>query len=314
VLDEKEKKMNYKYFIADVYTHQIFNGAQVAVFPNADDLNNQQMAKIANELNLSETIFLIKKQPTENTWQMKTFSPYGEIDYTGHPIIAAAYISVFSGDVELSEQYTSLTFEQNVGLVNVNITNTDGNPSFIQYTRQVSPVVDYYTPTESELASFLGIKEKHIDNKKYSTRLVSCGFPYLVVPVYYYETLRKARFNFSAWSQSVAPQTLAQEILLVSPKTPNQDSDFSLRLLGPNIGIHDDPPVGSAMAAFASFLCSFDHTRKGTYSVAVERGDAKSRRSVIHLEMDHKGEDTLTIRIGGEAVMVAEGMMMIPEK
>jgi trans-2,3-dihydro-3-hydroxyanthranilate isomerase len=242
---------------------------------------------------------------------MKTFSPYGEIDYTGHPIIAAAYVSAFSGGVELSEQYTSLIFEQNVGLVNVNITNTDGKPSFIQYTRQVSPIVDYYTPTENELANFLDIEETHIDTKKYSTRLVSCGFPYLVVPVYYYETLRKARFNLSAWSQSVAPQTSAQEILLVSPKTPHRDSNFSLRLLGPNIGIHDDPPVGSAMAAFASYLCSFDHTRKGTYSVAVDRGDEKSRRSVINLEMDHKGEDKLTIRIGGEAVLVAEGVMKI---
>ena len=28
--------------------------------------------------------------------------------------------------------------------------------------------------------------------------------------------------------------------------------------------------------------------------------------------MDHKGDDTLTVRIGGEAVMVAEGMMTIP--
>ncbi len=306
--------MKYKYYIADVYTHQIFNGAQVAVFPNAGDLDNQQMAKIANELNLSETVFLIKKQPIENSWQMKTFSPYGEIDYTGHPIIAAAYVSALSGEFELGEQYTSLTFEQNIGLVNVNITNTDGKPSFIQFTHQVSPIVDYYTPTESELASFLGIEETHIDNKKYSTRLVSCGFPYLVVPVFHHETLRKARFNLSAWSQSVAPQTAAQEILLVSPKTPNLDTNFSLRLLGPTIGIHDDPPVGSAMAAFASYLCSFEHTRKGTYSVAVERGDEKNRRSVINLEMDHKGEDALTIRIGGEAVMVAEGMMMIPEK
>jgi len=305
--------MNYKYFIADVYTHQIFNGAQVAVFPNADGLNNQKMAKIANELNLSETVFLIKKQQSDNTWQMKAFSPYGEIDYTGYSIIAAAYVSAYSGNIELSEQYTSLIFEQNAGLISVNITNTDGKPGFIQYTRQISPIVDYYTPTESELASFLGIEETYIDNKKYGARLVSCGFPYLVVPVYYYETLRKARFNFSAWSQSVAPQTSAQEILLVSPKTPNQDSDFSLRLLGPNIGIYDDPPVGSAMAAFAAYLCSFEHTRKGTYSVTVERGEEKTRRSVINLEMDHKGEDTLTIRIGGEAVLVAEGTMMIPE-
>jgi trans-2,3-dihydro-3-hydroxyanthranilate isomerase len=212
----------------------------------------------------------------------------------------------------LTESNFTLIFEQNTSSITVNITNDAGNPNFIQYTRENSPIVDYYAPTDGELAKLLSIEEKYIDNKKYSTRLVSCGYPYLIVPVFYYETVRKARFNFSAWSQSSAPQTTAQEILVVSPKTPFQDSDFAVRLLGPNIGINEDPPIGSAMASFASYLCSFDHMRKGTYTFAVERGDEKVRRSVINLEMDHKGEDTLTIRVGGEAVMVAEGMMTVP--
>ncbi|NOR71129.1 MAG: PhzF family phenazine biosynthesis isomerase [Methylomarinum sp.] len=306
--------MNYKYYIADVFTNQVFNGAQVAVFPNADGLNDQQMAKVARELNLSETVFLFNKDQTPRSRRMRTFSPYGEKGFAGHPVIAAAFVSTSCGEIELSEQNTSLLFVQNAGAVEVNVTNTEGKPSFVQFTRRVSPIVDYYTPTESELAGFLGIDEKYIDNKKYSARLVSCDFPYLIVPVYYYETLRNAKFNMAAWSQSDAPQTAAQEILLISPKTPFQDSDFSVRLLGPNIGLHEDPPIGTAMAAFASYLCSFEHMQKGTYTFAVDRGDEKIRRSVINLEMDHKGEDNLTLRVGGEAVMVAEGMMTIPSQ
>ncbi|MDO9399480.1 MAG: PhzF family phenazine biosynthesis protein, partial [bacterium] len=82
---------------------------------------------------------------------------------------------------------------------------------------------------------------------------------------------------------------------------------------GPRIGMHEDPPVGSAMPAFASYLCSFEFLQKGTYTFAVDRGDENYRRSVLNLEMDHKGEDTLTIRVGGAAVMVAEGVMTIPD-
>ena len=305
--------MNYKYYIADVFTNQIFNGAQVAVFPSADGLNDEQMAKVARELNLSETVFLFKKNQAENSRRMRTFSPYAEKGFAGHPVVAAAFVSTSCGEMQLTEKYTPLTFEQNAGSIEVNVTNTEGKPSFVQFSRQVSPIVDYYTPTEHELAGFLGIDEGHIENKKYSTRLVSCDFPYLIVPVYYYETLRKAKFNMAAWSQSDAPQTAAQEILLISPKTPFQDSDFSVRLMGPNIAVHEDPPIGTAMAAFASYLCSFDHMQKGTYTFAVDRGDEKVRRSVINLEMDHKAEDKLTLRIGGEAVMVAEGMMTIPD-
>jgi hypothetical protein len=65
--------------------------------------------------------------------------------------------------------------------------------------------------------------------------------------------------------------------------------------------------------SFASYLCSFEFMQKGTYTFAVDRGDEKSRRSVLNLEMDHKGEDLLTIRVGGNAVMVAEGTMNIPD-
>lgn len=304
--------MNYKYYIADVFTRQIFNGAQIAVFPNADGLSSQQMKLVARELNLTETVFVFHQDDAVKR-RMRIFTPQGEIDFAGHPVIATAFVLASCGDIVLSEKYTPVVFEQNVGPISANITNYNGKPDFIQFTGKVSPIVDRFAPPDGELASFLSIPEGQIDHKKFNTRLVSCGFPYLVVPVYNYETVRKARFNFQAWSQSIAPQTAAQEILLFSAKTPFQDADFNARLVGPNIGLHDDPPVGTAMPAFAAYLCSFEHMKKGTYTFAVDRGEASNRRSVLNLEMDHKGEDTLTIRVGGEAVMVAEGVMTIPD-
>lgn len=305
--------MKYKFYITDVFTNRIFNGAQVAVFPEADGLNNKQMALVAEELNLFETVFIFHKEGDENIHKMKIFSPRGEMDFAGHPVVAAAFVLASAGLIEVKEPYTPLVFEQNSGLMNVNVTWKDEEPCFVQFSRKVSPTVDYYTPTVGEIAGFLNIDPGHIDDKKYSPRLVSCGFPYLVVPVYYYETLRKAKFDYAAWSQSIAPQTAAQEILLFSAKTPFQNSDFSVRLVGPSIGQNVEPPVGTAMPAFASYLCSFDHLQKGTYTFGVDRGEEKSRCSMINLEMDHKGEDELNLRIGGEAVMMVKGVMTIPE-
>jgi predicted PhzF superfamily epimerase YddE/YHI9 len=43
--------MNYNYYIADVFTKKVFNGAQVAVFPKADGLSKEQMTLVARELN-----------------------------------------------------------------------------------------------------------------------------------------------------------------------------------------------------------------------------------------------------------------------
>ena len=303
--------MKYTYYITDVFTQRIFNGAQIAVFPQADGLNAETMALIARELNLSETVFIFHHLENDHRRRMRIFSPLAEVDFGGHPVIAAGYVLAHCGDIELTAPITPVVFEQNAGTIEVNISSEQGQPSFVQFSRSVKPLIDHFAPSDVELAQFLGIAQSELDHKKYSPRLVSCGFPYLVVPVWSYESVRKARFNDAAWSQSIAPQTAAQEILLFAPKSPFPDADFNVRLLGPRIGIHDDPPVGSAMPAFCSYLCSFEHTQKGTHAFSVDRGQVNSRRSVISLEMDNKREEALTVRIGGHAVLVAEGAMDI---
>ncbi|MDD5461317.1 MAG: PhzF family phenazine biosynthesis protein [Methylococcales bacterium] len=305
--------MNYNYYIADVFTRQLFNGAQIAVFPNAEGLSSEQMRLLARELNLTATSFVFHPDKESTMRKMRIFSPLGEIDFAGHPIIATAYVLGSCGDIKLTEEITPVIFEQNVGPIDVNITASRGKPVFVQFSRKVSSIVDRFAPTDEELAGFLSIQQSELDHKKYSPRLVSCGVPYLIVPVWRYETVRNAKFNYSAWSQSIAPQTAAQEILLFAPKTPFVDADFNARLLGPRIGIHEDPPIGSAMPAFASYLCSFKHTRKGTHTFAVDRGDAHSRRSILNLEMDNKGQEKLALRVGGEAVMFAQGTIILPD-
>ncbi|MGZ8145028.1 MAG: PhzF family phenazine biosynthesis protein, partial [Methylosarcina sp.] len=221
--------MNHQYYIADVFTHEVFNGAQIAVFPHADGLSDETMQKIANELNLWETVFVF--HPGGDLRKLRMFSPKAEVDFAGHPIIATAYVLSLCGDIVLDDPVTPVVFEQNTGPIEVNITSEQGKAVFVQFTNKVSSIIDRFAPTDEELASVLSIQQADLDHIKYSARLVACGLPYLIVPVWKYETVRKARFNYAAWSRSAAPQTAAQEILLFAPKTPYPDSDFNLRLL-----------------------------------------------------------------------------------
>lgn len=299
------------YYIADVFAKEVFNGAQIAVFPNADHLSTDYMQVIAQELNLSETVFVSRLENEPYKRRMRIFSPLEEKDFAGHPIIATAFVLGVCGDITLSKTITPFIFQQNIGEIEVNITSEKGRPTFVQFNHQSSASIDRFAPTDEELANFLGLEQAELDHKKYSARLVSCGFPYLIVPVWRYASVRHAKFNYAAWSQSSAPQTVAAEILLFAPKSPFNDADFNLRLLGPNIGIHDDPPVGTAIPAFANYLCCFACTQKGTHVFAVDRGDAKIRRSVLNIEMDNKDKALLNLRIGGTAVMFATGQINV---
>jgi trans-2,3-dihydro-3-hydroxyanthranilate isomerase len=303
--------MSLKYYVADVFTNELFSGAQIAVFPNADKLTTEEMHKLAREMNLSETVFVSNPTNDKTTRKMRIFSPLKEIDFAGHPVIATAFVLASCGDVNVEEGITRLKFIQNTAELDVNVTVTDGKPTFVQFETAVTAVIDRYAPSDIELAEFLSISPSDIDKAKYSTRLVSCGYPYLVVPLTSYEAVRKAKFNYAAWNKSSAPLTAALEVLVFSQKTPFKDANFNARLLGPHIGIHEDPPVGSAMPSFASYLCSFDFTQLGTHTFAVDRGDATRRRSVLNIEMDHKAQPELSLRIGGVAVLVADGQLYL---
>jgi len=306
--------MKYTYYIADVFTQQLFNGAQIAVFPQADGLTTDNMGLIARELNLSETVFIFHESANPNRRRMRVFSPLAEVNFGGHPIIAAGYVLGSCGDIDLSAATNHVILEQNIGDIAIEIAAADGKPGLIRFSMTVTSVIDRFTPTDDELSQFLGIAESDLDHKKYAPRLVSCEMPYLIVPVWSYEAVRKARFDYAAWSRSIAPQIAAQEIMLFAPKSPYPDADFNVRLLGPRIGVNEDPPVGSAMPAFCSYLCSFEHTQKGTHAFRVDRGEANTRRSVLSLEMDNKQGEFLNIRIGGHAVLVAEGALDMAEK
>ncbi|RLA46344.1 MAG: PhzF family phenazine biosynthesis protein, partial [Gammaproteobacteria bacterium] len=278
--------MQYTYYTADVFTNVVFQGAQIAVLPQANDLSDERMALIAAEINLSETVFVTGSDRAGH-FRLRIFTPRGEIDFAGHPILATARALIEAGMIDVSANSQALTFSQNTGDISVDVARPQDKPVFVQFSLRASPVVDRYTPTNAELAQLLSIQEKDIDSRTFHSRLVSVDLPYLIVPLTSQQAVRKARFSLDAWSQSSAPAMAAQEIFIFSGRTSNPDTDFHGRLLGPNIGAHEDPPIGSAMPCFAGYLGDHEHIREGTYTFAIDRGTPETRRSLLNIEVDY---------------------------
>lgn len=303
--------MSDQYYIVDVFTNIIFQGAQIAVFPEAHNFSKSTMQRIASELNLSETVFIVD-EGADNHYKLRTFSPQKEHDFGGHPMIAAAWALASIGKLKLSETHTPLVFEQSAGPVSSYVTAEEGKPKLVQFTMPVEATIDRFVPEDKELASILGLDVDELENKKFNPILVSCGKNYLVIPIRQYASVRKARFNYKVWSSSSAPSTLANELLLVTANAVHDNADFHARLVGPDIGLKEDPPIGSSIPAFSAFLREHQHIKKGTHVFTIDRGTEMTRRSVLNVEMDNKPDD-LVIRVGGPAVLVCEGRMTIPE-
>jgi len=76
----------------DVFTRTRFGGNQLAVFPSAEGLSDEEMQAIAREMNFSETTFVLP--PTDPTADAKVriFTPGRELPFAGHPVVGTAFV------------------------------------------------------------------------------------------------------------------------------------------------------------------------------------------------------------------------------
>lgn len=303
--------MKYSYYIVDVFTRTAFNGAQLAVFPEAEGLDELQMQLIARELNLTETVFMTNSLK-QKACKLRIFSPSCEREFSGHANIGASYVIAKCSYIEFDGQQLELTLTQNTGPIKVVITRDKNAEFFIQFSRSAEAVTDRYVPANSQLADMLTLNEKEIGNARYQTMLVSCDHAYLVVPLKSFESVRNAVFNLKEWSSSVAPISPANEILLFASKSDVAQSNFHGRIVGPQIGVEEDPPIASAMPSFAGYLSAHEHIKQGTYSFTIDRGTLTTRKSVLSVDLVNHPTNENEIRVGGPAVIVAEGTIDAP--
>ena len=95
-------------FIVDAFTDTVFKGNPAAVCLLDEWLPDDTLQNIAKENNLSETAFTVKNS---NHYELRWFTPGGEIDLCGHATLATAFVlfQYTEGDVE------SLTFTTQSG-------------------------------------------------------------------------------------------------------------------------------------------------------------------------------------------------------
>jgi len=82
--------LKLKIYQIDAFTDKVFSGNYAAVIELEEWLSEELMQSIATENNLSETAFI--KNTTNNTYEIRWFSPLNEIDFCGHATLASAYV------------------------------------------------------------------------------------------------------------------------------------------------------------------------------------------------------------------------------
>ncbi|NRB39701.1 MAG: PhzF family phenazine biosynthesis protein [Pseudomonadales bacterium] len=312
--------MEINYFISDVFTDKLFNGAQIAVIPEAQGLSESQMQSIAVELNLSETVFV--SPDANHAFQIRTFSPREEISFASHTTVAAAFVLAQNKLIDLSQGDCKVDFNFSNTSAEVEVFQKNGLFSSTRISLNSEPVVDNFVPDNASLAEIIAMPATCIGQQDCHPLLVANNGIYLVVPVNDLDTVKAARFDPIAWEQSDLPQTQAQCILLFTSETESEQANYHLRLLGPQIAHHEDPPVGASIPAFSAYLASYAHIVKHNteFSYRAERGLQHKRQSLLDVVIDAmptrlalQTSTAMHLRIGGQAVMAGRGQLCLPD-
>lgn len=298
--------MKVQFYTCDVFTNTRYGGNQLAVFPDARNIPDDQLQAIAREFNFSETTFVYPPVDPKHTKKVRIFTPGNELPFAGHPTVGTAITLGVIGAIPIHGDKTKIILEEGVGPVPVTIRSRNGVPEFAQLTAAKPPEFNDRVPSAAELASLLTISREELDVATFPLRYVSVGFPFLFVAVKGRTVIERVRINIP-----IMEKIGLKEVFVFTDDTLDTQFHFHARMFAPLLGIPEDPATGSAAAAFAGYLADRDPQRDGVLKWSIEQGFEMGRPSLMYIEAEKKDGKITAVRVGGNAVMMMEGLFTI---
>jgi trans-2,3-dihydro-3-hydroxyanthranilate isomerase len=299
-----------RFITTDVFTSVRFGGNQLAVIPDARGIAEDQLLPIAREFNYSETTFVYPPEQPGHTRRVRIFTPGGEVPFAGHPTVGTAVVLAATGEIPTGPGDTHIVFEENVGPVPVVIRGVHAGGGWAQLSAAKMPEIGPPVPSRSMLAKVLALATDDVSSTSERPQAVSCGLPFLIVPLTSVRAVSRARVQVERWEETLA-NGWAPMIWVYAADAEGGERHYRARMFAPGISVPEDPATGSAGAAFAGYLGARSRVRGGTLAWTVDQGIEMNRPSRLELEADKADGEVTAIRVGGAAVLVAEGTMSI---
>ena len=295
-----EPRTGLRYRVLDVFTETPLEGNPVAVFPDAGGIDDATMQRIARELNLSETVFVVPATRADCAVRLRIFTPSLEMEFAGHPTIGTCAVLVAEGVVGADVERFAV--EERVGAVAIRVQREPRTMFWL-----TTPPITFGRTFEPAACA----RALHLDE----TALVPDLLPQLVTagnPNVYVAVRSKADVD-----RAVTEMNDLRLLRVDEPNpvclyvfTPTADGAYS-RMFAAEHGVVEDPATGSAAGPLAAYMMRHGLAphADGTRMVC-EQGTRMGRRSLLHLLIhgDHGAEG---IEVGGTAVPLIDAVMTL---
>ena len=277
----------FRYVVADVFTDTPLAGNPVAVFTDARELAADEMQRLARELNLSETVFVLPAEAGGHA-RIRIFTPGVELPFAGHPTLGTAF--VLAQPMQLDE----IRLETGAGIVSVALEREGPQ---ITFGRMAQPI-PRWEPFENPdaLLAPLGVERSELPVEVYDN-----GAQHVFVALASEEEVAALRPNLGGLG---LPDALGTNCFAGS------GTRWKTRMFGLG-GIPEDPATGSAAGPLAVHLARHGRIAWGD-EIEISQGAEIGRPSTLYARGQGSDEQIERVEVGGGAVVVARGEFRLP--
>jgi trans-2,3-dihydro-3-hydroxyanthranilate isomerase len=282
----------------DVFTTVPLEGNQLAVIPDARGLSDDEMQKLAKEMNLSETTFILPADAdieAREGIRVRIFTVEEELPFAGHPTLGTAWY--------LKQQHpekSEIVLHLNVGRVPVAFELRDSQ--WFGEMRQRDPQFGQ-AHEHRKVTQALGLGPGDLD-ENLPIQTVSTGLTFTIVPFREVSTLSQLTVGWpqiAAYFDSISSKGFFYFVARES------DRKLHARMIFYN---GEDPATGSAAGCCAAWAVKYGVLESDEQAV-IEQGREARRPSFIYVRATKNGDAITNVRVGGHVMPVIDGKVTL---
>lgn len=292
----------------DVFTDEPLTGNQLAVFPDGRSLSTGRMQAIAREMNFSESTFVLPAEEVGTDVRVRIFTPGAEMPMAGHPTIGTTFALAETGVI--APGTARVVFGLNIGPTPVDL-EWDGTRLGFAWMTQRTPVFGQPLADRAGAAAVLGLVEADLA-AGLPVQIVSCGVPFLFIPLRDKDTVDRASSNPAAFARLGAAEDGEHAVFLFATSPREAEETVYSRMFAADFGILEDPATGSASGPLGCYLVQHGLVAPADAGGILSLQGVKMQRpSRIHIAIEGGPGAIRSVKVGGRAVLVGRGELLV---
>lgn len=298
-------KKTYNLYQVDAFTTKKFTGNAAGVITNADGLTDEEMQKIARELNNSETAFMFQSHNVDYDVHTRYFTPTDEVPICGHATIASQYVRAIENNLE----NTRVLNKTGAGILPVDISKIN-NIYTISMTQGKIEFENILSGKERiMLLNALGIEEKNmLDN--FEIQIVSTGHSKVMIGIKSIAILNNLNPDSKLLSE-LSSKIKCNGFYVFTLNPDDKDYLVNGRMFAPAIGIEEDPVTGNANGPLGAYLVKYKlvDTNNSMLKFKAIQGESMNRKGTIEVHVKIENNKPTQVNVLGTAIIAFESKL-----